>query len=72
MATTLLGMRKMVKGISCIENVKKTIQLEELAQLRRETILKWRQSGFLDGLQDAAKESIAQLYENQSRVLLNE
>jgi hypothetical protein len=39
---------------------------------RLKTVLKWEKSGLLDGLQGHVGENIAQLYENQSRELLNE
>ena len=48
------------------------IGLKHLKQIRENTINKWDDLGFLDGLKGHVKENIAQLYENQASHLINE
>ena len=48
------------------------IGLKHLKQIRENTISKWDDLGFLDGLKGHVKENIAQLYENQASHLINE
>ena len=48
------------------------IGLKHLKQIRENTIKKWDDLGFLEGLKGHVKENIAQLYENQASHLINE
>ena len=48
------------------------IGLKHLKQIRENTINKWDDLGFLEGLKGHVKENIAQLYENQASHLINE
>jgi len=48
------------------------IGLNHLKQIRENTIKKWDDLGFLEGLKGHVKENIAQLYENQASHLINE
>ena len=48
------------------------IGLKHLKQIRENTINKWDELGFLEGLKGHVKENIAQLYENQASHLINE
>jgi Major capsid protein Gp23 len=48
------------------------IGLNHMKAIRKETQAKWDSLGFLEGLKGHVKENIAQLYENQASMLLNE
>ena len=48
------------------------IGLKHLKTIRENTIKKWDDLGFLEGLKGHVKENIAQLYENQASHLINE
>ena len=48
------------------------IGLKHLKVIKEETIRKWDELGFLDGLNGHLKENMAQLYENQATHLINE
>ena len=48
------------------------IGLKHLRVIREDTINKWDDLGFLEGLEGHAKDNIAQLYENQASYLINE
>ena len=48
------------------------IGLKHLKVIKEDTLAKWDNLGFLDGLKGHIKENIAQLYENQATNLINE
>jgi hypothetical protein len=48
------------------------IGLKHLRVIKEDTIKKWDDLGFLDGLDGHQKDNIAQLYENQASYLINE
>jgi len=48
------------------------IGLKHLRVIKEDTIKKWDDLGFLDGLEGHQKDNIAQLYENQASHLINE
>ena len=48
------------------------IGLKHLKVIKEDTLNKWDNLGFLDGLKGHVKENIAQLYENQATHLINE
>lgn len=48
------------------------IGLKHLKVIKEETIQKWDELGFLDGLNGHLKDNIAQLYENEASYLINE
>ena len=48
------------------------IGLKHLRVIKEDTIKKWDELGFLDGLDGHQKDNIAQLYENQASYLINE
>jgi len=48
------------------------IGLKHLRVIKEDTIKKWNDLGFLDGLNGHQKDNIAQLYENQASYLINE
>ena len=48
------------------------IGLKHLKVIKEDTLNKWDNLGFLDGLKGHVKENIAQLYENQATNLINE
>jgi hypothetical protein len=48
------------------------IGLKHLRVIKEDTIKKWDDLGFLDGLDGHQKDNIAQLYENQASFLINE
>ncbi len=48
------------------------IGLKHLRVIKEDTIKKWDDLGFLDGLNGHQKDNIAQLYENQASYLINE
>ena len=48
------------------------IGLKHLKVIKEDTLAKWDNIGFLDGLKGHVKENIAQLYENQATNLINE
>ena len=48
------------------------IGLKHLKVIKEDTLNKWDNLGFLDGLKGHIKENIAQLYENQATNLINE
>jgi hypothetical protein len=48
------------------------IGLKHLRVIKEDTIKKWDQLGFLEGLDGHQKDNIAQLYENQASHLINE
>jgi len=48
------------------------IGLKHLRVIREDTINKWDDLGFLEGLEGHSKDNIAQLYENQASYLINE
>ena len=48
------------------------IGLKHLKVIKEDTLNKWNNLGFLDGLKGHVKENIAQLYENQATNLINE
>jgi hypothetical protein len=48
------------------------IGLKHLKVIKEETIRKWDELGFLEGLDGHKKDNIAQLYENQASFLINE
>lgn len=48
------------------------IGLKHLRVIKEDTIKKWDDLGFLDGLSGHQKDNIAQLYENQASYLINE
>jgi hypothetical protein len=48
------------------------IGLKHLRVIKEDTIRKWDDLGFLDGLEGHQKDNIAQLYENQASYLINE
>ena len=48
------------------------IGLKHLRVIKEDTIKKWNDLGFLDGLDGHQKDNIAQLYENQASYLINE
>ena len=48
------------------------IGLKHLRVIKEDTIRKWDDLGFLDGLDGHQKDNIAQLYENQASYLINE
>ena len=48
------------------------IGLKHLRVIREDTIRKWDELGFLEGLDGHMKDNIAQLYENQASYLINE
>ncbi len=48
------------------------IGLKHLRVIKEDTIRKWDELGFLDGLEGHMKDNIAQLYENQASFLINE
>jgi len=48
------------------------IGLKHLKVIKEDTLNKWNNLGFLDGLKGHVKENIAQLYENQATHLINE
>jgi Major capsid protein Gp23 len=48
------------------------IGLNHMKAIRKETQAKWESLGFLEGLKGHVKENIAQLFETQANVLLNE
>jgi hypothetical protein len=49
-----------------------TIGLNQMKKMREETIKKWSELGFLEGLSGHVNENIAQLYCCQASTLLNE
>jgi hypothetical protein len=48
------------------------IGLKHLRVIKEDTIKKWDDLGFLDGLEGHQKDNVAQLYENQASYLINE
>jgi hypothetical protein len=48
------------------------IGLKHLRVIKEDTIRKWDDLGFLDGLEGHMKDNVAQLYENQASFLINE
>ncbi len=48
------------------------IGLKHLKVIKEDTINKWDNLGFLEGLKGHMKENVAQLYENQASHLINE
>jgi len=48
------------------------IGLKHLRVIKEDTIKKWNELGFLEGLEGHQKDNIAQLYENQASYLINE
>src|SRR6056300_552909 len=48
------------------------IGLKHLRVIKEDTIKKWDDLGFLEGLNGHQKDNIAQLYENQASYLINE
>jgi hypothetical protein len=48
------------------------IGLKHLRVIKEDTIRKWDELGFLDGLEGHQKDNVAQLYENQASYLINE
>jgi len=48
------------------------IGLKHLRVIKEDTIRKWDDLGFLEGLEGHQKDNIAQLYENQASYLINE
>src|SRR5210317_796486 len=48
------------------------IGLKHLRVIKEDTIRKWDDLGFLEGLDGHQKDNIAQLYENQASYLINE
>jgi len=48
------------------------IGLKHLKVIKEDTINKWSDLGFLEGLKGHLKENVAQLYENQAAYLINE
>jgi hypothetical protein len=48
------------------------IGLKHLKVIKEDTIRKWDELGFLEGLEGHKKDNIAQLYENQASFLINE
>ena len=48
------------------------IGLKHLRVIKEDTIKKWDDLGFLEGLEGHMKDNIAQLYENQASYLINE
>jgi len=48
------------------------IGLKHLRVIKEDTIKKWDELGFLDGLNGHQRDNIAQLYENQASFLINE
>lgn len=48
------------------------IGLKHLKVIKEDTIKKWNELGFLEGLEGHNKDNIAQLYENQATHLINE
>ena len=48
------------------------IGLKHLRVIKEDTIKKWDELGFLEGLGGHQKDNIAQLYENQASYLINE
>ena len=48
------------------------IGLKHLRVIKEDTIKKWDELGFLEGLDGHQKDNIAQLYENQASYLINE
>jgi hypothetical protein len=48
------------------------IGMEHMKKLREQTVKKWEDAGFLEGLNGHVKDNIAQLYESQASSLLNE
>ena len=48
------------------------IGLKHLRVIKEDTIKKWDDLGFLDGLDGHMKDNVAQLYENQASYLINE
>ncbi len=48
------------------------IGLKHLRVIKEDTIRKWDELGFLEGLEGHQKDNIAQLYENQASYLINE
>ena len=48
------------------------IGLKHLRVIKEDTIKKWEDLGFLEGLEGHQKDNIAQLYENQASYLINE
>jgi hypothetical protein len=48
------------------------IGLKHLRVIKEDTIRKWDDLGFLDGLSGHMKDNVAQLYENQASYLINE
>jgi len=48
------------------------IGLKHLRVIKEDTIKKWNDLGFLEGLEGHQKDNIAQLYENQASYLINE
>jgi hypothetical protein len=45
---------------------------ERMRRIRQETIRKWSELGFLEGLKGHVQENIALLYEGQASALINE
>ncbi len=48
------------------------IGLKHLRVIKEDTIKKWNDLGFLEGLEGHQKDNVAQLYENQASYLINE
>jgi hypothetical protein len=48
------------------------IGLKHLRVIKEDTIKKWNDLGFLEGLEGHMKDNVAQLYENQASYLINE
>jgi len=48
------------------------IGLKHLRVIKEDTIKKWDELGFLEGLEGHQKDNVAQLYENQASYLINE
>jgi hypothetical protein len=48
------------------------IGLKHLRVIKEDTIKKWNDLGFLEGLDGHQKDNVAQLYENQASYLINE
>ena len=48
------------------------IGLKHLRVIKEDTVKKWDDLGFLEGLNGHNRDNIAQLYENQASYLINE
>jgi hypothetical protein len=55
------------------ENVEKPVNgLEQLREIREETINRWKESGILDGLTGGVPENLAEMFQGQLSYIINE